>query len=664
MSKIELSPLPSGFATTAALNARLDQIEGEFNDKVLYRDNPEGEPNTMANPLDMAGNPIINLPDGVEDHHPISIGQAEALIAQEVNEQLSEQMLLVGTGNVIGPLSAESDQVALFDGITGKLLKAGQTMAQYFADFLITLYNIFPIVIPNVSALSSITAVAGRVYELKEYNVGTGKGGGQLIGKVGAITPNNITTFAGLAGTYFERINYDCITPYTRGAIGDKVADDTAAVQAVIDYCTLNKIKLRLSKGSYRTTAPLTIPQNTSPGNAYGITIEGDGSSWNAVSEIYAEHTGAAILNLKGANGCSISGVKLSSAPTTYPKCALVAGRDVNVDSCGWHNIRRVWIDGKFSVSPIYSIASEENIWSDIFIQITGGGAKYGFYSCTSDALAVNSLPASSNIANSINRMHIWNHQAISDSACVYLECGEAMGSWTFTDCYCIPKSGSYYQINMGAVSATAPLGGFSFINCGGEIYAPVSPFDDTPDNVFNITSSANLSLKGLTILGGRGQLINAGGTRKILNADSNVTLIKPNVVIAPLEDPTTGYSIVRSKVIGGVFDVANSSSWIPLTFLNTWANSFGTPYAPASFQVDNSGTLRLRGTVDNSGAGVGNIAQLPPGFEPEYSMFFPTQDGAANAKISVLTSGIIQLNSGTGTAVDLSTVIFKLKDA
>jgi len=64
--------------------------------------------------------------------------------------------------------------------------------------------------IDNVAALSSIVAVAGRLYELTEGAAGTGIGGGSLIGREGAITPDNINTFAAAnPGFYFERTSYN-----------------------------------------------------------------------------------------------------------------------------------------------------------------------------------------------------------------------------------------------------------------------------------------------------------------------------------------------------------------------------------------------------------------------------------------------------------------------
>ena len=63
--KITLDSIISGFKSVTKLIANFDSIESELNDKVLYRDNPDGEPNQMNNNLDMNGNRISNLPNGI-----------------------------------------------------------------------------------------------------------------------------------------------------------------------------------------------------------------------------------------------------------------------------------------------------------------------------------------------------------------------------------------------------------------------------------------------------------------------------------------------------------------------------------------------------------------------------------------------------------------------
>lgn len=61
MSKITIANVSSGFNATATLNTSFDTIEDHLNNKVLYRDNPTGEPNQMENDIDMNGNAILNV---------------------------------------------------------------------------------------------------------------------------------------------------------------------------------------------------------------------------------------------------------------------------------------------------------------------------------------------------------------------------------------------------------------------------------------------------------------------------------------------------------------------------------------------------------------------------------------------------------------------------
>jgi len=60
VAKVTLSDITAGYASASALNASFNAIEDEFNSKVLYRDNPSGEPNQMLNDLDMNNYDILN----------------------------------------------------------------------------------------------------------------------------------------------------------------------------------------------------------------------------------------------------------------------------------------------------------------------------------------------------------------------------------------------------------------------------------------------------------------------------------------------------------------------------------------------------------------------------------------------------------------------------
>jgi len=61
MAKLTISDITSGYASTTALNNAFNAIESELNNKVLYRNNPSGEPNEMEQDLDMNGYGLINV---------------------------------------------------------------------------------------------------------------------------------------------------------------------------------------------------------------------------------------------------------------------------------------------------------------------------------------------------------------------------------------------------------------------------------------------------------------------------------------------------------------------------------------------------------------------------------------------------------------------------
>lgn len=63
MAKIDLPTISSGYASNTTFNTTFTTIENEFQQKVLYRDNPTGEPNSMQNDLDLNSNDINNVKD-------------------------------------------------------------------------------------------------------------------------------------------------------------------------------------------------------------------------------------------------------------------------------------------------------------------------------------------------------------------------------------------------------------------------------------------------------------------------------------------------------------------------------------------------------------------------------------------------------------------------
>lgn len=73
MTKIVLNDVVSG-ANVSVVNDNFTKIETALNEKVLYRDNPTGEPNNMLDDLDMNSNRIYNLPKPVNNSEPARYG--------------------------------------------------------------------------------------------------------------------------------------------------------------------------------------------------------------------------------------------------------------------------------------------------------------------------------------------------------------------------------------------------------------------------------------------------------------------------------------------------------------------------------------------------------------------------------------------------------------
>ncbi len=89
MAKLSLPGVGTGFQSTTRINSNFNSIEDEFQSKVLYRDNPDGEPNAMQNNLDMNSNRILNLPIATSATEPVRFDQLNGAATSIVVSPLS-----------------------------------------------------------------------------------------------------------------------------------------------------------------------------------------------------------------------------------------------------------------------------------------------------------------------------------------------------------------------------------------------------------------------------------------------------------------------------------------------------------------------------------------------------------------------------------------------
>ena len=157
--KISLTQPTSGY-NLAAINDNFAKLQDEFQSKVLYRNNPVGEPNTMEVDLDMNGKSIYNVKEITVGGINISglnsalvwrgtwssattyakndavyyLGSSYICLVANTNftpsgnpakwDVLAAQGAAgAGTGDVVGPDSATTNNVVTFNGGTGKLVK-------------------------------------------------------------------------------------------------------------------------------------------------------------------------------------------------------------------------------------------------------------------------------------------------------------------------------------------------------------------------------------------------------------------------------------------------------------------------------------------------------------------------------------------------------------
>lgn len=157
--KINISQIAEGFSLSK-INDAFQKIVAELNGKVLYRDNPTGEPNEMNNALDMNGNRVYNLPEPTADHEAATL---KTVKDQSVGGQYKNTLRTPDSVNSLPNAAGRADRVLAFDS-------TGQPVCVFSP--------ITPIVHEDIVFISPLIGVVlkspnGNLYRLKVDNEGT-----------------------------------------------------------------------------------------------------------------------------------------------------------------------------------------------------------------------------------------------------------------------------------------------------------------------------------------------------------------------------------------------------------------------------------------------------------------------------------------------------------
>jgi hypothetical protein len=334
------------------------------------------------------------------------------------------------------------------------------------------------------------------------------------------------------------------------GAVGDGVANDTAAINACIAFVAtgVGSGVVLFPTGIYKTTSVIYVP--------IGVILEGTGCAcgvlWNGVENriqgscIYGVHTGPAVVSYKGAYTAGASNISIYGDPTVTPQTGLCAGRNSGA-SAGRHSFKDVNITGSYSKAAIYTIASEESTYVGLRANVLGGGARFTWYISDADDLAVDSLVTNSNWQSSIIDGSNLLHQAsTANSAVIYINARANTVGWAFKGGFTGMTSGTgsnHIQINMA--DAGASCNDFAFEDIGCEAVSNASP----PISLFRISTSVGAAtLKGLRIKGcSTGQFL--AGTANYLLVDNNITLENADISGSNTKHPSSVENVTNSKI-------------------------------------------------------------------------------------------------------------------
>jgi hypothetical protein len=176
------------------------------------------------------------------------------------------------------------------------------------------------------------------------------------------------------------------------GAVGDGVTNDTAAIQAAIDYvATINGATVYLPPGVYKTTSTLSFNSHSTRlvGNNRGMTpgtyaVSVGGSRINYTGANYA-------VSFNGKHYCEVADLTIAS---TTANGGIYIG-----DIAHYFRVSRVVIDGQSSGTatgfPSAGIAIERSYYGTIEgcdIVFCAGNGIYGFRECNGNFIQMNSI--------------------------------------------------------------------------------------------------------------------------------------------------------------------------------------------------------------------------------------------------------------------------------
>jgi hypothetical protein len=155
------------------------------------------------------------------------------------------------------------------------------------------------------------------------------------------------------------------------GAIGDGVADDTAAINAAIAYARTNLygdskkgFRLLFPGGRYVVTSPINLT-----GLPFrGINVDGLGAT------IIGRTNGKAVIDAMGTAWLRLHGLTVYGDASARPSIGIQIGRVEHVAPGAEQSWNDVTVWGEFSLAAVYIFSAETNVYTDLHISNSYAG--------------------------------------------------------------------------------------------------------------------------------------------------------------------------------------------------------------------------------------------------------------------------------------------------
>lgn len=285
----------------------------------------------------------------------------------------------------------------------------------------------------------------------------------------------------------------DIVSVRDYGAVGNGTTDDTAAVQAAIDFCKANPgFTLFFPRGSYLITTSLNCTYAGSAAGIdtgyYGFTVEGEDQ---INTYIKGETSGTPVWDLTGKPRMTFRNIGFANYTdgAHNPSCMLLLARNLTNSFAGGHVFERVSLRGYCTQTMVQTASSEVNNW--LYVDFT------------SFKSGVSGLELTEQIETTVNSVYIdLSAHTFSggNTRHVFVGCG-----WDGS----VPSSGAHY-VRCSGIDNAIFIGCYSnFTNGDAEFL-----FSDDCSNVsfqdhrgegaadYHIRLAAGVTLRGLVYTG------------------------------------------------------------------------------------------------------------------------------------------------------------------